>query len=270
VRRDCPAPADLVAALDDAAPAEITRHTHDCSDCRDELIQLRAAASAVLASAMEMPQPSSPCCGEDRIADLAEGRPDGVDAATLDHLATCERCCHQLGSLAQLLGDAGVAAELRRLEESTDWRARRRHGIASAVTAAALAAAAALAIVSLPPRTVTVPLGVSDDAVRVHRESAITTTVPPRIVGPAGIAGPADSLRWTRVPHADRYQVRVFDRDGTLVWNPSTSDTVLAIPAHLIGRSPTTYLWTVEARTGWERWVASEWADLTIQPGRQP
>jgi hypothetical protein len=268
VRRDCPAPADLLAALDDAAPAAITRHTRDCSDCRDELIQLRAAASAVLASAMQVPKPSSPCLGSDPIADLAGGRSEGVDAATLDHLATCERCCHQLGSLAQLLGDAGVAAELRRLEGSADWRIRRRHGVASAVTAAALAAAAVLAVVLVPPSTVTVPIGGSDEAGRVHRESVITTTVPPRIVGPAGIAGPTDSLRWTRVPHADRYQVRVFDRDGTLVWNPSTSDTVLGIPAHLIGRSPTTYLWTVEARTGWERWVASEWADLTIQPGR--
>jgi hypothetical protein len=270
VRRDCPAPADLVAALADAAPAEIVRHARDCSDCREELIQLRAAMSAVLAGAMELPRPSSPCLGNDAIADLAEGRPDGLDAATLDHLASCERCCHQLGSVARLLGNGRVAAERRRLGEPTDPRIRRRHGIATGVAAAALTAAAVLVAVFLPPGADTVPVGVFDDAGRVHRESAITMTVAPRIVGPAGIAGPVDSLRWTRVPHADRYQVRVFDRDGTLVWNPSTGDTVLAIPAHLIRTSPTTYLWTVEARTGWERWVASEWADLTIQPGRQP
>lgn len=74
-----------------------------------------------------------------------------------------------------------------------------------------------------------------------------------------------DSLRWTSVPYADRYQVLVFDREGSLVWEPQTTDTTAALPARLAA-APGTHLWKVEARTGWDRWVASEWARFTVRP----
>ena len=124
---------------------------------------------------------------------------------------------------------------------------------------AALAAAAALLGPAADLRPATVP----GEASR-HRESAITTTLAPQIAGPIGPATLADSLRWTSVPHADRYQVSVFDREGTLVWESQTRDTSLRLPARLRRAAASLYLWKVEARTGWDRWVASEWEQFTI------
>jgi hypothetical protein len=71
------------------------------------------------------------------------------------------------------------------------------------------------------------------------------------------------------VPHADRYQVKVFDRDGTLVLDQATADTTLAMPAQLIRTSATLYECKVEARISWDRWVASEWGEFTIDPKRR-
>jgi hypothetical protein len=128
-------------------------------------------------------------------------------------------------------------------------------------------ALAALAVTALLIRLAvdTGPIAVTSETSR-HRETAITTTVAPRIAGPIGRATTADSLRWTSVPHADRYQVLVFDREGTLIWQPHTGDTILPVPARLRRVGATTYIWKVEARTGWDRWVASEWEQFTIGP----
>jgi hypothetical protein len=66
------------------------------------------------------------------------------------------------------------------------------------------------------------------------------------------------------VPYADRYEIRVFDRSGDLVWSVVSTDTSEAIPVHLQEGPRSKYLGKVEARTGWDRWVASEWTELTI------
>jgi len=136
--------------------------------------------------------------------------------------------------------------------------------MAKATGLAALAVAAAL----LGPAADPGPVTAAGEASR-HRESAITTTLAPRIAGPIGPATLADSLRWTSVPHADRYQVSVFDREGTLAWESQTRDTSLPLPARL-RRAASMYLWKVEARTGWDRWVVSEWEQFTIGPVELP
>jgi hypothetical protein len=252
---------------DDAPGARVTRHMRTCDACRTELMRLRQSAAALRARAVAGPRPLTRCLSDDEISVLAEnGRTeDGhhPDAAALDHLAACARCCQRLAAVTRLLKDERVAAELLRLEAAAGTSAHGRFGLATTVAAATLAAAV-LAMVFVLPRIASTPAYRTAAPVTDHRESAITTTVAPRIVGPFGIAAASDSLRWTSVPHADRYAVRMFDREGTLVWNPETSDTVLAIPPHNIHNGVTTYLWKVEARTSWDRWVASEWADLTI------
>jgi hypothetical protein len=92
----------------------------------------------------------------------------------------------------------------------------------------------------------------------VHRSGTITTTPPPSLAVPI-----ADSVRWTSVPLADRYRVTVYDDAGTLLLDTSTPDTAVALPVGL-PPGPARYWSRVEARTGWDRWVESEWASFTV------
>jgi hypothetical protein len=270
VRSDCPFPDTLVLLAVGASDPEAAAHVRDCPPCRDELAALRDVAVAVRTNAAAAPRPETHCLDDDGVAAAAGGAGEPPDSTTLAHLAACARCSGRVAAVARLLSEPGLAAELRRLETASGGPIRRRPVLAASFAAASLAAAAVLAVVFVPPRTATVAPGAGDPDGAVHRESAITTTVAPRIVGPAAQAAAGDSLRWTAVPHADRYEVKVFDRDAQLVWNPWTTDTALAIPEHLVRPDAATYLWKVEARTGWDRWVSSEWADLTIDGSNRP
>jgi hypothetical protein len=72
------------------------------------------------------------------------------------------------------------------------------------------------------------------------------------------------------VPRADRYRITVFARDGTVIWEAQTRDTVIALP-ELVRRTPIdTILWRVQAHVGWEdRWAASDLAVLTMSGARR-
>ena len=72
------------------------------------------------------------------------------------------------------------------------------------------------------------------------------------------------SSPWTSVPRADRYRLTVFDRDGTVVWEAEGSDTAVALPRSILDGRGTALLWKVEARTGWDRWVASELIEFSV------
>ena len=98
----------------------------------------------------------------------------------------------------------------------------------------------------------------------------MTTTVAPSLIAPLG-AMAADTFRWTSVPRADRYRLTVFDREGRTVWEVEGTDTAVARPDPLPRQRGTAYLWKVEARTGWDRWVASELVEFSAAPaGRIP
>ena len=67
------------------------------------------------------------------------------------------------------------------------------------------------------------------------------------------------------VPRADMYRVTVWDRSGTVVWDGETRDTVLPLPPALTRVDRGAWLWVVDARTGWDRWVSSELHEFTIR-----
>lgn len=94
---------------------------------------------------------------------------------------------------------------------------------------------------------------------RAHRSGTLTTTQPPSLALPI-----ADSLRWTGVPLADRYRVTVYDSAGTVLLDASTRDTAVAVPPGLRRTGPARYWSKVEARTGWDRWVESEWVSFAV------
>jgi hypothetical protein len=263
----CPAPVDLVErAFGGPVPAEDhpgAAHVSECAFCLGRVRVLRETASAFRWDAWTDVAPPTECLSDGDIAAVAEGIGGEERGRWLAHLAACDACRGRLAGLRRLLRDVAVAAELERLEgasaDAPARRLRRPH-----LAAAAALAAAVVGGVLLRPGAVPAPSALYEESGTPHREAAITTTVAPRILGPVGPASAAESLVWTRVPHADRYRIRVFDREGTLAWDAHTSDTTLAIPAHLRGDTANAYLWKVEARTGWDRWVASEWRDLVI------
>jgi hypothetical protein len=189
------------------------------------------------------------CLDEDSVAALAEGTlDDPARARTLPHLAECARCRTAVASVSRALGDPAVAREIATLGGGR----RRFFQIAVPVAAAAVI----LLIVMPAPQS---------DVAPPHRAPTITAVSSPVLVSPVGIVGGAETLQWSPVAGADRYRTTLFDDTGAVVYETQTGSTAVALPesVHLApGRS---YLWKVEARTGWGRWSASELIEFSIR-----
>ena len=172
------------------------------------------------------------------------------------HAAECDECRAELIESASLL---------RTQPQVHRWY----------VPAGAVAAAAAAVLLLIWVRPASTPTGTTG-----YREPAVTTTVAPVVVAPRGVVGPAPvnvpagALRgvtagarlfvWTAVPRADRYRLALFDEAGSVVWETQTADTAAPLPASLRLRMGATYLWKVEAQTGWNRWVASDLVEFSV------
>ena len=124
-------------------------------------------------------------------------------------------------------------------------------------------AAAAAALLLLIPRPGDDRLGSPD-----YREPVITTTVAPVAIAPRGAIPAAEQLIWSSVPHADRYQVAVFDDSGRVLWETQTSDTATPLPDSVRFQPGALYHWKVKAQTSWNRWVSSDLVEFSIGPPR--
>ncbi|OLD18763.1 MAG: hypothetical protein AUJ01_06985 [Acidobacteria bacterium 13_1_40CM_3_65_5] len=78
-----------------------------------------------------------------------------------------------------------------------------------------------------------------------------------------------NALRWSPVAGADRYRVTVFDATGGVVFVADVSDTAVAFPDSVALVPGASYLWKVNARTGFDRWAASELAEFSIAAPRR-
>ena len=188
------------------------------------------------------------CLDDETIASLVEGTiDDATRAAALPHLAACARCRGAVASISRALADPLVAREV-----PTRSLARRRP-FAMAIP---VAAAAVILLFALPQRR--------DDGAP-HRAPTITAVSSPVPMSPVGVVAAAEFLRWSTVAGADRYRTTLFDDAGTVVYEAQTADTVVTLPDSVrlaLGRS---YLWKVEARTGWGRWSASELIEFSVR-----
>jgi hypothetical protein len=193
------------------------------------------------------------CLQDDVIAALADGSlAPGLRAAVIPHVASCPRCRGAVAAVARALTDPAVAREL-----SVAPRGRRLYRIA-----VPLAAAAVLLLLLSSP---------ADDRSPVHRgppPPPPATTPIPR--SPVGAVSAVKALRWTTAAGADRYRVTVFDATGGVVYATESSDTVVAFPDSVVLVPGTSYLWKVDARTGFDRWATSELAEFRVAgPGRR-
>lgn len=191
--------------------------------------------------------PTADCLDDDIIAALAAGAGDSdLRASVLAHLAGCPRCRVAVASVARALADPAVAREIVRADGS-------RRGIYR--IALPLAAAAALILLVWPT---------TDQQSPVHRGPTITATTAPVPLSPVGAVADAAVLRWAAVRGADRYRVTLFDAGGQVRYEAQTADTLASLPDSIVVAPARTYLWKVEARTGFDRWTASDLVEFSI------
>ena len=208
------------------------------------------------------------CLDDDTIALIAggEGMAPSAKSDAIAHLSECEECRGRLAAVAHLLSDPAVASEVDQLDPPLGRAAtgRRRYWIA----AATVTAAAAVAVVMLGPDKFPGRSALTRDAVQISRDLVPSPAAQLRILSPTAIAE-SDSLRWTSVAEADLYRIRIWNRDGAVVWSGDTRDTALPLPQQLL-RSGGSYLWEVKARTGWDRWVTSDFLELDVRGPAAP
>ena len=199
----------------------------------------------------ETPIAKPDCLDENTVAGLAEGSLDPeARGRALMHVATCALCRRAVASVAEALADGPITREIEIVE------GRRRRGGPILRIAVPLAAAATVLLLLWSPAA---------DRFPGHRgppPPPPATTPIPR--SPVGAVAAVNDLRWSPVSGADRYRVTVFDATGGVVFATEASDTVVAFPDSITLVPGASYLWKVDARTGFDRWAASELTEFRV------
>ncbi|HET8635049.1 MAG TPA: CHAT domain-containing protein [Gemmatimonadales bacterium] len=254
--RSCLTPtAVLLHALDEADhDPSIAEHLPSCAQCRESVTETRRLLHATTALPDRL---AGDCLDEVTISRFAAEGMRGPEAArAADHLASCASCRGNLVGLLELLSDPAVAAEVRRLEAVPGRPGRRVLAVAGAVAAVALLV---LMVRSPAPER---PLD--------HRGPTLTAADAPALLLPDGDVAEASAFEWSSVIGADRYRLTLFRDDGRVLFEQETQDTTVALP-DTVGLAPAvTYYWKVEARTGWDRWTASELIPFRIVSPSDP
>ena len=205
---------------------------------------------ALLRAAAAQPGPAGPdCLDEETIAAVVDGtvKADARNTAT-QHLASCARCRGAVASVTRGLADPSVAREIAAINGSG-----RRRVIRLVLPAVA---AAAIVILLVGPRG-------TDDRGR-HRAPTLTSAAAPLPLAPVAAVAEARVLRWSAVPGADRYRVTLFDAGGQLLYDAQLADTVATLPDSVTLIAGKSYVWSVDARIGWDRWASSRLTEFSV------
>lgn len=160
-----------------------------------------------------------------------------------EHLADCDVCRAEVIEVARLL---------RTQPRRRGW-----------YVPIGVAAAAAAALLLVWPRSAEEP-----PLPPTYREPVVTTTAAPSAIAPRGAIVAAPTFVWTRVPHADRYRLALFDDTGRVVWETETTDSAVVLPDRSRLKKGGSYFWKVEAQTGWNRWVGSDLVEFSLRSPR--
>ncbi len=242
VRVTHPAPDLLIPFALGTADASTARHVAQCATCQGEIERMREATGRLRAPAsLERRTETPDCLDELVVTDFVAGLLDpAARAPIVAHLLTCARC------RALVKATAEAASEVA--EPSPAWRQSRRVWIPLG-----LAAAAALLVLVVPRR--------SDDELR---EPPLTSTVAPVLIAPRASVASVARLTWSSVPHAERYRLRLYDDQGTVLWQLETTDTAAALPDSVALAPGVSYFWRVEAETEWRRSAASDLVEFRV------
>jgi hypothetical protein len=231
----------------------IAAHVAGCAACTAEVSRLRALGSLLHSHRTGADELTPQCLDDDVVAALAAGElAPAARAAFVPHVASCAYCRRRVASVARALADPAVAREITAAEAKGDRRRVRPY----VLVPIGMAAAAVLLFAVLPR--------FSNEVQSPHRAPTITAAAAPVPESPVGAVTDAERLRWASVAGADRYRVTLFDASGGVVYETQLPDTVAALPDSLALVPGRSYLWKVEARTGWDRWVASELMEFSI------
>jgi len=243
VRHVCEPDARLDAGLE--------RHLEACPACAEEARRIQSLRGT-LRGRGHADRPGPECLGDDAIAALAAAELEGrVRTEALLHLAVCGHCRRTVASLAEALADPAVSAARAGSGRAPGYRFLR--------FAAPAAAAAALGVAVLGRN--------GDDAppTTTHRAPETAPIGDPAPISPRGVASRPTSLRWESVAGADLYRVTLFQSDGRVLYQLEIRDTTVAVPDSVRLTGGNSYLWKVEARTGWDRWTSSPLVDFSIE-----
>jgi hypothetical protein len=205
---------------------------------------------ALLRAAAALPGPAgADCLDEKTIAAVVDGViDDDARQTAVRHLASCARCRGAVASVVRGLANRAVASEIASIEVG-----RQRRFVRYALPAIA---AAAVVVLLAQPRSTT------DDSSR-HRAPAITSAAPVPL-SPVAAVAEARVLRWSAVPGADRYRVTIFDAHGKPVYESQLADTLATLPDTMRLVAGQVYLWSVDARIGWDRWASSPLTEFSV------
>ncbi len=89
----------------------------------------------------------------------------------------------------------------------------------------------------------------------------------PAPVAPLGTVRTARELVWTPVDGADRYRVTLYDADAAVRYEAELDEPTAVLPDSVMLIAGRPYLWKVEARVGFDRWVASDLLEFRIAGG---
>ena len=259
---NCPTPERLLAYLVEgrrsASAGRLERHLRDCKSCRVEAESLRGSVAALRTYAAQAVEETSACLDEASLATLIDGDLNRERRAPMvAHVAGCARCRREVAAISRALADPSIAAEISR-PDSEKRRVRQIHVARIAGVAGLAAAAVGILLISRP-------FGSRDEvASDTHREPVMTTAAPPVTVSPEGSVREVSALQWTSVPRADRYEVTLFDREGSVLWEATAQDTFAMLPHTVTLNRGSRYFWKVRARVGWDRWVESELTEFSV------
>lgn len=253
---NCPAPEELLAcalAASDNWSPRLASHRESCTSCHREVTELQRSVIDLRLTAEPGKVSSGECLDEMAVAELMDGVASEERRATLlAHVAECAQCRRVVASVARMTAEPDIRREVTSVESATGPRRRvlRVGGMVG------LAAAAALVLVIARPW--------QSESVATHRDPVITAGPSPTPVAPVGTVEALTSLVWTSLPQADRYEVVLFDGDGTVLWEAQTSDSFAMVPDSVVVEAGALYFWRVRARTGFDRWAESHLTEFTV------
>jgi hypothetical protein len=249
---------ELALRSGSATSNSAARHVRTCEPCSARIADIRRVIRGIEPSALDRSVAGDECLDEIALAEFAQGRSD-ADHRTgrIGHLAVCAHCRGELASIADVLGDPHVVAEIQggtKASSRTGSRSR-WFGIVG------LAAAASIVAIAWPRNA-------SRSSQQPHRAPTITATAAPAAISPSGDVGTVGTLQWAAVPGADGYRVTVFEAGGRVMYQTQIVGTVVALPDSVVIVPHRSYLWKVEARTEFERWTSSELTEFRVDRGR--
>lgn len=192
-----------------------------------------------------------------------------LDAAERAHVESCSRCRAELALFREITSEAAtdeetragewIAAELRRRNNVVAFRPRSWR-ILSAIAAVLVAAIGAMLWLQHREPSLDLPV----DGRGVYRSARL------ELLAPAGdLAQAPNELRWSAVPNASRYHVRISEVDATVLWSAETTEPHAALPPAVIAQFAPgkSLLWDVQAYRDKELLASSETRTVRVAVG---